>query len=261
MHPEITSILKKAAETSLTVSEIYEFWWSGEIGDAIAESLDVSFHEAIPANAVGSLGSTTLCSIGELVVPVSPGEFLLEFDSTVRILRRSTWHTKAWNWWQTSWLHPISSNNHMMRIYVPSRSEEPTQIGWKYFEALEEAGHVVTLKARRHYGTFRDSIVIWVFVAELLPVLEILKRVNASSDTRSNPPPLAFMFDDFGLTDHPEDGSSVGWMFSESIWEFSKVQKHVDAEVFFSRKGLSTSHPWRLNPQTIGLNDWDMWLT
>jgi len=253
MHPEITRAITMARENNWTIEQLYMLWWSGDSSDGKRVAITQTLHDPIASKHISSQSESMIFSIATRAVVVNSGEYVDLDEEKSLIIRKATWSSEWWNWIQTSHLRTYPPQR-LLRIYIPSPMVELSKLAEQINECLESAHLPATLKFRRQNGVFSDAIVVWVDEDLLQESLDLICKLASFSEMSTTPPPLTRFYSGIGLSDHPQTGESLGWLFCKLIWAASKANWHFDLETSFKDFGLNTEKPWLIERKSLDKN-------
>jgi hypothetical protein len=243
MHPEIARAIELVKENKWSIEQLYTFWWSGSSSDGKRTAIPQTLHDPITSKRIFTEGSSMIFSIATRAVLVGSGEFVDLDEEKSLIIRKATWSSEWWNWMQTSHLRTYPSQR-LLRIYIPASLADLSSQAEQINIAFESARLPAVLKFRRQLGIFADAMVVWVDEDVLHESLNLISKSLPLSGMRSAPPPLTKVFSGVGISDHPQSGESLGWLFCKLIWTASKANSHFDLETRFKYLGLNIESPW-----------------
>ena len=255
MHPEISRAIELVREKNWSIEQLYMFWWSGISTDGKRIEISQNLHDPILSKRVLIDGHSFVFSIATKVVSVEAGEFVDLDEKKSLIIRKSTWSSEWWNWMQTSHLR-IYPPQKIMRFYIPSPLGDLSAMAAQIIDSLELAYLPAILKFRRQHGIFSDAIVVWVDEDTLQKSLELIGKLASLSQFSTKPPPLTKVFNGIGISDHPQTGESLGWLFCKLIWTASKANSLFDLEIRFNELELNIEKPWLIG-RKLHHNNWE----
>jgi hypothetical protein len=261
IHPGFADAFEILYETSIQPQGLYELWWSGKPSVIEKyEAPETSFHLDRFSRRVHSSDpyGNEIHSVGFATVALRPGDFYNINDREAVIRRWATWSNNYWNWIQGVQvpLHPV--DRWQLRIYVPTTQSPTKEFAENIARRLDERLMPYRLKFRQSSAIHRDTIVIWIERRHCQSVLASLSGVLKTQTFLAKPPPLTKHVGNIGICDHPSDGESVGWMYSEFLWQVIRSGSEDQLIPQLERKGFNPQFPWRLNPNTHPLWDEDL---
>lgn len=249
MHERVRSALMTLEDFDGSANEFYQQWWSGLKIDHSHPTYSTpsltEFHSPIPVILSSDSSERESASDGMQMLKFFKGEILDSGNGFGQLIRRKRWETDFWTWRSTSSPENQKLDGRTIRIYVPSVRNSNDLLIDSVFEVIEGSKLIATLKQRRSSGQASDSMVLWVpeyQCSRLLRLLDSMKLTFAAK-----PPPLTFEYEGFGLADHPEDGKSLGMLFSDFLWGFVKGAYCGTLEKEAEKLGLSLDEPWVLD--------------
>jgi hypothetical protein len=255
LHKQVSAAIDQITTTDLGISEFYEKWWSGAShGQVKVEPVKQNLHDPIKVKVL-ELDGSVVFSNGYKLYSAAAGEYIRISESHANIIRRESWANPSWNWWQSSQPFNYPKQN-LIRLYLPTPVPGQNISTLLLQETFTKNNLPVTLKWRRAQGAFSDNTVIWIESTSLKTVLGYLEDLLGHANFIQAPPPLAFNFRGIGIADHPKDGSSLGWMFTELMWPIVKAGESNLLANAFERRGLDLHRPWLFNIETPN-NRWD----
>lgn len=250
IHPGFIDAIQVLKDISIQPQALYEVWWSGkpELIEEPAPS-ESTFHPDTHSRRIQSAApnSHEVHTIGFATVALQPGEFYNLNDRESIIRRWATWSNSYWSWIQGAQvpLHPIDP--WQLRVYIPTTQSPTISVAQQIAQTLDLNCLPYRLKFRRSKAHHRDSIVIWI---ERRHYKEMLKLLNCQLEDQtflSDPPPLTLRSGNIGICDHPTNGESVGWMYSELLWQLIRSDSESDLVANLQRRGLNAKYPWRID--------------
>lgn len=249
MHKQLISAISQIANTNLEISEFYEQWWSGTLhGPVKVEPVKQSLYDPIKVKVL-ELDGSAVFSNGYKLFSAAPGEYIRTSETDANIIRRESWANPSWNWWQSRQPFNYPKQN-LIRLYLPTPLPGQSISTLTLQETFTKHNLPVTLKWRRAQGAFSDNTVIWIESSSLKIVLRSLKDLLGHANFLQAPPPLSLNFHGIGIADHPKDGSSLGWMFTELMWPLVKAGEASLVAKAFEIRGLDLHRPWLFNHET-----------
>ena len=249
MHPELIKAFDLVIEKKLSLEELYLHWWSGIPVQKYLPAIPQNLHDPISSKFLFAERGYEVHSIASKVVAVAPGEFIDLDEHISRIIRKSTWSSKWWNWLQTSSLQSYP-HKRIIRIYIPTPDRDLLIFANEIFLVLESSMVPATLKYRRQSGIFSDCLVIWIEDVRLMETIDLISEVMTDSSGLSEPPPLAKKYLGMGLSDSPTNGESLGWLFSKIIWEAAKCDSKSHIQTELKQKNVDPDSPWLILPRS-----------
>jgi hypothetical protein len=261
IHSGFISALEVLQNTTIQPQNLYEQWWSGR--PHLIEQPGphrTNFHPDIYSRRVQSSGQqgSEIHTLGYATVELRPGDFynLNERDSVVR--RWASWSNNYWNWIQGIQipLHPIDP--WQLRIYIPTTKSPNGDVAKAISWQLDESRLPYRLKYRQSSGTHTDSIVMWIERRHYQRVFASIIGPLEEQTFEAKPPPLTYWRGNIGICDHPRDGQSVGWMYSEFLWQLVRSGSEHKLQSELEKRGFDARRPWRLNAESNSYWDDEM---
>jgi hypothetical protein len=246
MNSEITEALNLLGGSTNGVADLYEKWWSGIRMERFCTRRPIVMHQPVFVRNLFARERFEVFSDGIRAVIAKPGEYILHSEELSKILRRRTWSNDFWNWGQSAALESYPVDQENLRFYIPSHEKDRSEIAQEIEASLDSQHIPYVLKYRLHDGVFKDAIVLYAKAKSVMPILETIAKVCHSSSFISSPPPLALPVSGFGVSEHPATGESLGWLFSETLWTYSKGSSGLSVDEYFKSKNLNPDFPWRL---------------
>jgi len=252
MHERVHSALIALEDFDGSANDFYEKWWSGlKIDNDHANYYTYSpteFHSPIPVILSNDSIDKESASNGMRMLRFFRGEILDSGNGFGQLIRRKKWDTDFWTWRSTSSPELLRLDGRIIRIYVPSVKNLNNLLIDYVYEAIEGSKLIATLKQRRSLGQASDSMVLWVPEYQCSRLLSLL--ISMELAFAAKPPPLTFEYKGFGLADHPEDGKSLGMLFSDFLWGFAKGAYIGTLESEAKKLGLNLDDPWILDARS-----------
>jgi len=251
LHKGFITALKILTDISIQPIDLYEKWWSGfPRSSNLNSNSKTTFHADVFSRRIraSSASGSEIHTLGHQAVSLNPGDFFYNTDKNAIIRRWATWSSSHWNWMQGIQIpvHPVDP--WQIRIYIPSTDLPNELVADAIFEILNFERISFRMKYRRSLGKHSDSIVIWIEQKWFDRFFETMNELLQTYNYTSQPPPLTFQKNNVGVCDHPPDGQSVGWMYSELLWEIARTGSQDSLSLELERRKLNPEWPWCLNP-------------
>lgn len=258
MFHEIENAINLAKEKKWNSEELYTNWWSGTASSGLLDPVSQKLHNGLLGKKIFQDSEFQIVSLGSSTFSALKGEYVDLNEEMSLILRKFSWSNSWWNWFQTS--HPKSyPHQRTLRIYLPTPNLDLSELAKKLNIQFEFNQIECTLKYRRQNGTFSDALVIWVSEPNLHASLKIVQSLVKKSEYLCAPPPLSKHIFGLGITDHPRQGDSYGWLVSEILWAASKINSASFIRESFENLHINLERPWLMYRENSE-DSWDMQL-
>jgi hypothetical protein len=251
-HHGFADALQILQDISVQPQSLYELWWSGtpQLIEK-SEVTETNFHPELHSRRIQSSDreGNEIHTLGFAAVALRPGDFYNLNDQEAVIRRWATWSNSYWSWIQGVQipLHPV--DHWQLRLYVPTTQSPTVSVAQEIARELDENRMPFRLKFRQSRAPHSDSIVIWIERRHYPRVLTCLSSLLGGQTYLAKPPPLTLWRNSIGVCDHPNNGESVGWMYSEFLWQIVRSGSEPQLVPKLESRGINAQYPWRLHPE------------